>query len=135
MLCAEEFDTEEQLDEHTQAAHDEWHCSCGEQFPSLALLNAHLLRHPAHQRSPEVSAYRQKVFAQVLHDWPTPITAQLHRTRLHAMKVLTTNANLGMTSCACCALEKPWCEVSTFTFPQGWDSEMPDWWEGQKEQS
>ena len=137
MLCEAEFDSREQLDAHTEVAHREFQCSCGERFRDETSLHTHLSLHGQEGESEEHGAredpptYRQKVFAQAISDWPEAVTAQVHRTRLYEMKVQTTTFNFGYSACACCAMEKKNREMASFTFPRVDEEELPDWWEKQ----
>ena len=131
MLCEEEFDSQEQLDAHTQVAHKVFQCSCGEEFPDDVSLRQHLSAHetegePAeHGPREDTTTYRQKVFAQVICNWPTAVTAQVHRARLYAM-IMTTTFNLGFSACASCAMEKKNSEMVRFTFPRPDEEGLPD---------
>ena len=122
MLCDQEFDSKEELDAHTELEHREFQCVCGERFGDEVSLRAHLSLYEQEGESAkhgvreDVPTYRQKVFAQAICDWPTAVTAPVHRTRLYEMKTLTTNSNFGFSTCACCATQKetPRCNVSLF---------------------
>ena len=124
MLCEEEFDSQAQLDAHTQSAHRQFQCSCGESFRDEDALRQHLSLHDQegnaveHSSRQDTPTYRQKVFAQAICNWPTAVTAQVHRTRLYLMKTQTTSFNFGFSACACCAMEKKTCEVVRFVFPR-----------------
>ena len=112
MLCEQEFDCQEQLNAHTQVEHQEIQCRCGDRFPDEVALRQHLLLHDQdgvsleHGARDDMPTYRQKVFAQAISDWPIAATAQVHRTRLYAMKALASTLNCGFSACACCAMEK-----------------------------
>eukprot|EP00969_Alexandrium_andersonii_P038395 1682044-Alexandrium_andersonii.AAC.1 len=61
--------------------------------------------------------------------WPTPSTAQLHRTTLLDFKLSTTDMALGYAVCACCAREKPRRKVQLFQFPSEQPgTSCPPWW-------
>ena len=56
MFCDEDFDTQAQLDAHTQVAHKVFQRNCGEEFPDDVSLGQHLSAHEKEGESAEHGA-------------------------------------------------------------------------------
>ena len=79
----------------------------------------------AHDLSP--AQYRREVLGRALAEWPTPVPAQVMRTRLFAYKQAFKDEFFKESHCACCARRKRLCKLTEVVFPPKGCAEPPAW--------
>ena len=85
---------------------------------------------PAKQgKSSTPEAYRQEIFANVVKEWPQPISPQVLRSRLAAFKNAMSDEIYKMSACATCARQKRNCELKSVIFPPSDAAQCPSWLE------
>ena len=127
MLPRKHFDL---LKYDVQANFLSWnHCPlCGLEIPvsKTSEFEAKLSAHVAEVHN-ITSDFRRQLLETIMHDFPTPITAQTHRSVLHRFRRALTEDAFTFAGCGCCTQRCQKHLMVSATFPAFGSDCLPEW--------
>ena len=86
-----------------------------------------LAEHSQQVHGLDIKEFRQRILETVMADFPTPVTAQTHRSLLQRFRAELSEENFTFAGCACCALPHPRSSLTVALFPFLDCESLPQW--------